>query len=397
MSQPLFADKDAEARLLAACVAQPSLVATLRSVLFTGTNVDVFSAFQESYKRYGAIVFEFVQTLVEIPVELFAARIVEPRPIVEYLASLAIRRQLHRIKQEIDTRLSQPQLLSFSEAQTLLHLDPILQQETSHIQDGVLQFLGEQQQRASGSYQRALTGIDALDQFLHGEWPRSGLTTITAKPGGGKTAFACQSAVAMAAAGVPCLFVSLEMAKARIIPRILSHMSGIPSQRVRDGGFLSQEEYTAFTNALEQLQTYPLYLLDAERPLRMSDIASVVHDHVHTYGVLAVFVDYLQIVAADNTTDSLFDRFGQIATQLRDLARQYKIAVIALSQRNRQHNGLDALLGSSVIGQVSDAVLELSFIDHGSPKTVSLEFLKNRDGRLGVRHCLYYPETLTFV
>lgn len=393
----MYADKDAEFRLLAACLAQPSIVGTLRSALFTGTNVDLFHAFQESYKRYGAIVFEYVQTITPVPSELFAARVVEVRPLIDYLASLALRRQLYARKQEIDARLADPTLLTFAEAQKLLHLDPLLQQETSHIQDAVLQFLGEQQQRHTGTYRSAYVGIRALEPFLFGEWPRSGLTTITAKPGGGKTALACQSAVAMAKRGIPCLFVSLEMAKSRIVPRILAHLSNIPSHRVRTGAFTTSEEHAAFTAALEELQQLPLYIVDAERPLSMSDIAGIVHDHVYTYDVLAVFVDYLQIVVTDQATDSLFDRFGQIATQLRDLARQYKIAVIALSQRNRQHSGLDALLGSSVIGQVSDVVLELSFFEYTSPRSTSLELLKNRDGNLGVTHCLYYPETLTFV
>lgn len=393
----MYADKDAEIRLLAACLEQPALVGTIRSTLFTGSNVDLFRAFQESYQRYGTIVFEYVQTMAQIPSELFAARVVAVRPLLEYLASLALRRQLSAQKQRIDARLADPALLTYAEAQKLVHLEPILQQETSHIQDAVVQFLGEQQQRRAGTYRSAYVGISALEPFLHGEWPRSGLTTITAKPGGGKTALACQSAIAMAKQGVPCLFLSLEMAKSRIVPRMLAHLSNIPSHRIRIGSFMTAEEQAQFTAALEELQELPLYIVDAERPLSMSDIASVVHDHVYSYDVLAVFVDYLQIVASDIATESLFDRFGQIATQLRDLARQYKIAVIALSQRNRQHSGLDALLGSSVIGQVSDVVLEVSFFDYTSPRSTSLEFLKNRDGTLGVTHCMYYPETLTFV
>ncbi len=402
VSNAPFSDGVAEYRLLASCITTPKLILRITEDIFTGPRVAVFRAMRDVYAMYGSITYEALYTKMAgaVPHELLAARPSHPEPLLDYLSELALRRSVAAIARTITTRLQSPDALSFSEVQRMLYLRPILTKDDSSVLDAMVTFLAEQQQRKTGSYQYVATGIPILDTMLYGEWPQSAMTTIIGQPGGGKTALICQSALHMAAQGIPTLVISLEMAKHRILARMLSQLAKVPLDHVWSGSFATPNDEQRFTEAVARIQTLPLYIVDTAHPMTIHDIAQVVHAHVMHQGVRAFFVDYLQIIATDKYHTSAFEAYGMAAHELRSIAREHRIAAVVVSQKNRQHSGLDAILGSSVIAHASDVVIEITFDQDAVSSThrvATLSFLKHRDGKTGNVSCLYYPSTLTFV
>lgn len=399
MAQSKTFDEIAEYRLLGAVLERPADILKLTDQLFTDDRIRIYHAMKQTYLKYGELSTEGVERVYgkELPYEIETARGTKLSAILDYLAELATRRQLTAISNNIVKTLAMGISLERQDLGELLKLKPILTKEDSGLASGINGFISDLQRKRSGKYRFVSTGIEFLDYALGGEWPRQALTVVMGGSGSGKTALICQSILQMARAGIPSLFISLEMTKPRLIQRFVANIANIDGRRLKAGD-ISDEEAELVNHAMRELQKLPIYIEDNPE-LTVDQITYLVKSHKESYGIEAFFVDYLQIVPHKlQKNDSTSEVLGDITQQLRNVAVIEDISAIALSQQNRAFKGLPSLLGSGRIGHIADSAFEIEIADTISDdlRTGKIEFHKNRDGPIASSQIFYEPRYLRF-
>ena len=202
--------------------------------------------------------------------------------------------------------------------------------------------------KQKGSSEDILLGIptsfEHLDQKTQGLEGGS-LIILAGRPGMGKTAFAMALEQVNLAAGNSVAMLSLEMPESQLVQRHISFMSGVPLQKVKNSRLLDEQrenEWTKVTAAVKKFQNLPYYVDDtggmSPRQIRDSVIAmnaQSLKDHGKPLSLIVV--DYLQIMTADNKTsgDNRTNEVSQFSGELKRLAKDLNVPVVALSQLNR--------------------------------------------------------------
>jgi replicative DNA helicase len=182
------------------------------------------------------------------------------------------------------------------------------------------------------------TGFTDFDRLTGGL--RAGqLIIIAARPGMGKTSLFLSMAqnIAMAGKGVVAIF-SLEMSKEELGFRFLSGMTRIDSKRLKIGR-LADRDWPRLAQSADQLSKSKIYLDDAGE-LTVMDIRSRCRRLVSMEKRIdLIVVDYLQLMKGSKASqkgDSSREReISEISRNLKSLAKEQKVPIIALSQLNR--------------------------------------------------------------
>ena len=224
-----------------------------------------------------------------------------------------------------------------------------------------------------------------LDEATGGLW-RSTLSVLCARPAIGKSAFGWQIARNVAKSGKRVLFVSLEMGQKALWARAACGVAKIPYRDVM-ARKISEEQITEIERITTDLMNaYSEDLLIDEKAQSTADLWR----KVATSNVDLVVVDHIRLMSDRN--DSEVRRLGEITWNLKQIAKEFNIHVMALAQLNRQlesrqekHPTLADLRDSGQIEENADLVLGLhrdrEYLDkqtHKSPADLSV--LKFRDG-----------------
>ncbi len=183
----------------------------------------------------------------------------------------------------------------------------------------------------------AFKSLDKLTSGLHGRQ----LTVLAARPGLGKTSIALQQAHAVAAQGIGVLFFSFEMSRDELIRRLLSVISGVSSDRMRGGG-LSPRDWSLMTKAAQEISSIPL-AIDDTPTLHVRAMRSRVMKQMDAYkkegkSLGLVVVDYIQWVKPlpESIRSPLRDQIAATSKELKTMAKEERIPVVALAALNRQ-------------------------------------------------------------
>ena len=230
------------------------------------------------------------------------------------------------------------------------------------------------------------TGFNYLDTMLTG-LGRSDLIILAARPGMGKTSFALNIATNVAKKqNVPVAVFSLEMTKDQLVSRILSSEAAIDSQAFRTGG----SEVLAKTH---------IYLDDTSNitiPEMKAKIRRINQDPARP-DIGLLIIDYLQLMSTGKRTENRVQEISEITRNLKIMAKELNVPVIALSQlsRSAEKNRTDHrpvlsdLRDSGSIEQDADVVLFLyrdAYYDNGEEAdatTAECIVAKNRHGEVG--------------
>ena len=249
------------------------------------------------------------------------------------------------------------------------------------------------------------TGFHPLDCILGWGMLRSGLYVLAARPGMGKTTLALQIADSIAKTTGPVLFVSLEMAVEQIQGKRIARLTGIPSDEILLGDENSLD-YDRIVSASNVLKDLPVYI--SRRPA--ATVAQIRHMAKSIPGVQCAVVDYLGKVTPADKRASRYEAVTDISGQLKTLAVELGVPVLALAQLNRENTGrsdkrpqLSDLRDSGAIEQDADGVIMLHRSDYyeldetpmGAGESVELEIIvrKNRHGRIGSCSAGFFPAT----
>ncbi|MEW6287699.1 MAG: replicative DNA helicase [Chloroflexota bacterium] len=237
------------------------------------------------------------------------------------------------------------------------------------------------------------TGFIDLDKMLTGLQP-SDLLIIAGRPGQGKTGFLLSIAKNAGLTHKKHVAIfSLEMSNEQVVQRLIAQETGIDSQRLRTGK-LQEHEWPLFTHAIEVFGDTHIYLDDtpAITPLQLRTKCRRLHME---FGLDLVIVDYLQLMGGDVRTDNRVQEVSYISRNLKILARELNVPVLAaaqlsraVEQRSDKRPVLSDLRESGSLEQDADIVMFIYRPDQYEKDTVKqnvaeIIVAKHRNGPVG--------------
>ena len=273
--------------------------------------------------------------------------------------------------------------------------------------DSTQSILDERSQKV-GDVTGTSTGFTDFDQITTG-LHEDNLIIIAARPAMGKTAFALNIAQNVAKSSDKAVAIfSLEMGAESLVERMLSAEGLIPSYHVRTGN-LSESEWRRMISAQERLARGKIFI-DDTAGIRISEIRSKAKKLAQENGGLGLIViDYLQLIEGRGR-ENRQQEVSEISRQLKIIAKELKVPVIALSQlsravdqRNDKRPILSDLRESGSIEQDADIVAFLyreayyKRDEQEEPDNVTELILeKNRHGSLGTIQLYFLKEYAKF-
>ena len=210
-------------------------------------------------------------------------------------------------------------------------------------------------------YKGIPTGIGELDATITG-LTRNDLIILAARPGMGKTSFALNIARhASVVCGRRVAFFSLEMGREQLASRMLSSESYVQSTKLRTGE-LSEAEWTRLIEGGDILSKAELYFDDTPG-ITVPEMKAKIR---RLQDVDLIIIDYLQLMNSAKRIDNRVQEISEITRNLKIMAKELNVPVIALSQlarssdkRNDHKPVLSDLRDSGSIEQDADIVLFL--------------------------------------
>lgn len=180
------------------------------------------------------------------------------------------------------------------------------------------------------------SGFLEIDKITSG-WQNSNLIIIAARPGMGKTAFIVSMARNMVVDfNIPIAIFSLEMSSLEIVTRFISTETGIPSEKFKKGN-LSDDEWSLLLDKITRIEKAPLYIDDTPS-LSIFDLRAKARRLVSRNGVKMIMIDYLQLMKSgeEKGIGLREQEISTISRNLKSLAKELNIPIIALAQLSRQ-------------------------------------------------------------
>lgn len=261
------------------------------------------------------------------------------------------------------------------------------------------------------------TGYPTLDNALGdrgypgGLYP--GLYFIGAISSLGKTTFSLQMADQIAATGQDVLIFSLEMSAVELMAKSISRLTYFTAADEKDRkttrGLLAGARYArynpgeleAISRAKAQYKEIAehLYITEAMGNIGASDVRTIVKRHYDITGNRpVVFIDYLQILAPEDTKATEKQNTDRAVVELKRISRDFDIPIVAISSFNRENYAAavseSAFKESGAIEYSSDVLIGLQFKGAGAkdfnarnakannPRDIELVILKNRNGAI---------------
>ena len=254
-----------------------------------------------------------------------------------------------------------------------------------------------------------ISGFYELDSFTQG-FQKSDLIIIAGRPSMGKTALALNiGSNVIKNLSLPVLFFSLEMSKEQLIYRIITTETSISNMRLKTGNLYS-EDWLKLREIIKNFSSLPFFIDD--RPdLTIQDIKMKIKKVIFEQNQIGlVIIDYLQLMQNSKfRTENRSQELSQITRSLKNLAREFQVPIIALSQLSRSVEGrtnkrpiLSDLRESGSIEQDADVVLMLYRESYYNPDSfnnnnnVQLIIAKQRNGPTGTVNLQFDPKLMRF-
>jgi len=249
------------------------------------------------------------------------------------------------------------------------------------------------------------TGFTDFDRMTSG-LQRQELVVIAARPSMGKTALALNMAqYASKNANIVGIF-SLEMSAEQLVSRLLCSEARVDAHRLRTG-YLNREEWARLADALRRLCETKVFI-DDSAAVSVMEMRAKCRRLKAEHGLDLLIVDYLQLMAGRGRIESRQQEVSQISRDLKGLAKELDVPVIALSQLSRapeqrsEHKPqLSDLRESGAIEQDSDVVCfiyreELYNPTDENQGTAELIIGKQRNGPTGSVQLAFLKEFTRF-
>lgn len=333
------------------------------------------------------------------------ARIVKNQFVKRKLIELSSRMVEKSFEEKGDVKelLDQAEVEIFSLSQAHLHRDFIqLKEVLAESFERLEEFVKR------GTHLRGVpTGFPDLDNKLAG-MQDSNLLILAARPGIGKTTLALNMALQVATKYKTAVgYFSLEMSKEELVDRLLVGQADIDAWRLKTGR-LSDDDYKKLTEAMGELSEAPIFIDDTPGA-SILEMRTKARKLKMEKNIKFLIVDYLQLVDAGRRFDSRVNEVTFVSQNLKNLARELKIPVLAISQLSRavEQRGsrkpqLADLRESGAIEQDADVVMflyleqESEDILDQNKKLIKLYIAKHRNGPTGEMDLMFRGDRVKF-
>ncbi|MBE7387039.1 replicative DNA helicase [Ligilactobacillus salivarius] len=245
--------------------------------------------------------------------------------------------------------------------------------------------------RLTSGKSTGIKSFEKLDNLLAGGLYGSMLFTIGARPSVGKTAYAVNLARQIVSKDpeVQVDFFTLEMNKREMLNRFISAVVNVDSQKLKNPSGLDLLFSEQVSAGINWVRNHKIRIYD--RVLTLGGILSVIKKNAAKAkpDKYVAIIDYIGLVKVNGRQDRWL-QVGKITRELKIIANEYNIPVIALAQLNRGVESrqnkeplLSDLRESGSIEQDSNVVAFLYRPDEDNRELVKLSIRKNREGSLG--------------
>lgn len=239
------------------------------------------------------------------------------------------------------------------------------------------------------------TGFPTYDHLIGGFFPKE-LIIIGARTSVGKSAIALNIAKYQAEHHVRVFFITLEMTSEKVCLRMISEETGIRMIQMLKGE-LGPEQFADITTAAGKIYDYEMYLYESYKT-GIRDIKAMIRKVKREKDIQIVYIDYLGMIEHPDKNLEYRLQLGEITKQLKQIAEELNIPVVAMVQLNRgaeeKKPSLASIRESGLIEQDADVVL-LLHRKRFSEKAL-LYIAKNRNGATGRINLLFETEKIKF-
>lgn len=250
------------------------------------------------------------------------------------------------------------------------------------------------------------TGFVDFDQMTSGLKPGQ-LIILAARPGMGKTSLVLNMLQNICIEqGEPAGMFSLEMSASSLVKRVVASESRVPFKQMQKGK-ISANDWERVTNAIMRIGQAPLYIDDGAE-LDIMQMKAKTRRLVTQTDPKLLVVDYMQLMSGTGEHDSRQQEISAISRGLKQIAKEFNVPVLALTQLNRQVEQRNDkrpkpsdLRGSGAIEQDADII---SFVyrpvvysekeeDEGIAEYI---IGKHRNGPTGTVHLTFVDKYMRF-
>ena len=265
----------------------------------------------------------------------------------------------------------------------------------------------EQVSRVQGNITGVASGFTDLDNMTAGFQPAD-LILLAARPSMGKTALVLNivSYVALKLGKTAAVF-SLEMSREQLVNRMFSMESRVDSQKIRTGN-LTETDWVDLLESADTIGQSKL-VIDDTPAISVAELRSKCRKYKVEFGLDMVIIDYLQLMSGQGKgNDSRQQEISDISRNLKALARELNVPVIALSQLSRAVESrtdrrpmLSDLRESGAIEQDADVVMFIYRDEYYHPDSekrgiAEIMIAKQRNGPIGTVELRWIPELTRF-
>jgi len=181
------------------------------------------------------------------------------------------------------------------------------------------------------------SGFVELDRATAG-WQKNALIIVAARPAVGKTAFTLNLAMNAAMNSehpFPVAFFSLEMGAGELVKRMLSAVTEVSMDAITKGR-MEEHEFVQLTQRMHKLSKMPIFL-DDQAALNIFELRAKARRLKQRHDIQMIVIDYLQLMSGGggNGPGNREQEISKISRDLKALAKELEIPIIALSQLNR--------------------------------------------------------------
>lgn len=177
------------------------------------------------------------------------------------------------------------------------------------------------------------TGFSALDDLTNGLHPGQ-MVIVAARPGIGKSTLALDWARNAAVKHHQAAVIfSLEMSRSEITMRLLSAEAEIKLAAMRSGR-MGDQEWQKIVRRMGEISDAPLFIDDSPN-MTMMEIRAKARRLKQRHDLKLIVVDYLQLMSSSKRVESRQQEVSEISRQMKLLAKELEVPVVAISQLNR--------------------------------------------------------------
>jgi replicative DNA helicase len=157
---------------------------------------------------------------------------------------------------------------------------------------------------------------------------------VAARPAMGKSTLALDLCRAASIHNqMSSVFFSLEMTRSEITMRLLSAEARVPLNHIRNGQ-MNDDDWSRMARKMAEVSSAPMFIDDSPN-MTMMEIRAKAHRLKQRHDLRLVVIDYMQLMSSGKKVESRQLEVSEFSRQIKLLAKELEVPIIALSQLNR--------------------------------------------------------------